>query len=167
MASGGFRLEWMLLLHPGERRRGMAYDNRMERRQRHRRCCAVCLSDGSVAVAKVADSPLSRLRGLIGRKPSQALLLITRCHDVHTFCMSAPIDLAFLDGDGRVVKVARAVAPGNRVFASALAHDGGAAVIERFSQAGPWVKTGDYPLKSAVSLAYRASPSACSCSEID
>lgn len=131
----------------------MAYGDRMEERQRYRRSCAVRLSDGSVVVARVAATPLSRLRGLLGRKPPQPLLLITCCHDVHTFCMHEPLDLAFLNGEGKVVKVAVGVAPGNRVFAPTLVGDREAAVIERFSRDSPWLKTGDYPLASAVSLA--------------
>ena len=113
---------------------------------RRRRACAVRLRSGEVLVAQVAATPLTRLRGLLGRKPPRPPLLITRCRDIHTFGMGNPIDVAFLDGEGQVVKVERAVPPGQRVFASCLAHDQRAAVLERFSCRGEWLKVGDYPL---------------------
>lgn len=124
----------------------------MEERRRPRRSCAVRLSDGRIVVVKVAATPLSRLCGLLGRRPPQPPLLLTRCSDIHTYGMAEPIDVAFIGGDGRVVKVERAVAPGQRVFSSALAHDGKASVLERFSQVGSWVMPGDYPLVSDDSL---------------
>jgi uncharacterized protein len=64
----------------------------------------------------VAHSFLARLRGLALRRrppPGQALLL-PRCRSVHTFGMRFPLDLVWLDGEGRVVAVDQAVPP-NRV----------------------------------------------------
>lgn len=104
------------------------------------------MSNGSLVAVKVAATPLSRLRGLLGRWPPQPALLLTECHDIHTWGMNAPIDVAFLNGDGQVVKVERAVPPGQRVFAGVLAQDQSASVLERFSQTGAWVEKGDYPL---------------------
>ncbi|WP_282209048.1 DUF192 domain-containing protein [Parvibacter caecicola] len=124
----------------------MADDFAVEMRRRRRRACAVRLSDGRLVAARVAATPLSRLRGLLGRRPPHPALLLTRCHDIHTCGMSAPIDVAFLSGEGQVVKVERAVPPGQRVFAGALACDESASVLERFSQMGAWVEKGDYPL---------------------
>ncbi len=54
---------------------------------------AMIVTDG-----KVAESFVSRLRGLIGRKsfaPGEGLLF-PRCNDVHMWMMSIPIDLVFL-----------------------------------------------------------------------
>ena len=54
----------------------------------------------------VADSFLGRLRGLLARPPmtrGQGLLLL-ECGSVHTVGMGYPIDVAFLDAEGRVVR---------------------------------------------------------------
>jgi len=54
---------------------------------------------------KMADKPWTRLRGLLGRKglePGEGLLL-TPCNQVHGFFMKFPIDLVFLDRQGRVI----------------------------------------------------------------
>jgi uncharacterized protein len=58
----------------------------------------------------VARSPFARLRGLIGRSAEVALLL-PRCRSVHTFFMRFALDLVWLDGVGRVVRVDRGVRP--------------------------------------------------------
>jgi len=54
----------------------------------------------------VADSWWTRLRGLLGRpaiRDGEGLLL-TECGSVHTVGMAYPIDVAFLDAEGRVVR---------------------------------------------------------------
>lgn len=63
--------------------------------------------------AEVATSAWARMRGLIGRRGLAAGcgLLIPRCNAVHTCFMRFPIDVTFLDGEGRVVKVVRNVRP--------------------------------------------------------
>ena len=63
--------------------------------------------------ATVADSFLSRLRGLLGRRslpPGQGLL-IRPTRAVHTFFMAFPIDVAFLDDAGRVVRAYHSLPP--------------------------------------------------------
>ncbi|HWE25512.1 MAG TPA: DUF192 domain-containing protein [Myxococcales bacterium] len=47
-----------------------------------------------------------RLRGLLGRSelPAGSALAIAPCAAIHTFFMKFPIDAAFLDGDGRIVR---------------------------------------------------------------
>jgi protein-S-isoprenylcysteine O-methyltransferase Ste14/uncharacterized membrane protein (UPF0127 family) len=63
-----------------------------------------------------ALDPLTRLTGLLGTFPpdSRRALYILPCTGVHTFGMDYPLDVIFLDGDGRVVKVIRNLPP-NRV----------------------------------------------------
>ena len=54
----------------------------------------------------VADSWLRRLRGLLGRprmRDGEGLLLLD-CDSVHTIGMAYPIDVAFLDAEGTVVR---------------------------------------------------------------
>jgi uncharacterized protein len=59
----------------------------------------------------VADSPWSRMRGLLGRRglESGEGLLLRPTGSVHTFFMHFPIDVVFLSRDGEVLKVARAL----------------------------------------------------------
>jgi hypothetical protein len=61
---------------------------------------------------QVARSPLRRLLGLaLRRRPPAHALLLPRCHSVHTFGMRFPLDLIWLDRDGRVLRVDEAVPP--------------------------------------------------------
>jgi uncharacterized membrane protein (UPF0127 family) len=63
----------------------------------------------------IADSPLKRLRGLLGhREPPRFALLLPRTRSVHTFGMRFPLDLHWLDAEGRTVRVDERVPP-NRV----------------------------------------------------
>ena len=59
----------------------------------------------------VADSPWSRMRGLLGRRglESGEGLLLRPTGSVHTFFMRFAIDVVFLSRDGEVLKVARAL----------------------------------------------------------
>ena len=60
----------------------------------------------------VARSPLARLLGLaLRRRPPDHALLLPRCRSVQTFGMRFPLDLVWLDGAGRVVRVDEAVPP--------------------------------------------------------
>jgi hypothetical protein len=61
----------------------------------------------------VADTPVKRLRGLLGhRTPPPFALRLERCRCVHTFGMRFPLDLHWLAADGTVLRVDRAVGPG-------------------------------------------------------
>ena len=61
----------------------------------------------------VADRPFSRMRGLLGRRslPHGEGLLLRPAASVHTWFMRFPIDVVFLDRDGRVVRVAPELRP--------------------------------------------------------
>ncbi len=61
----------------------------------------------------VATSMSSRLLGLalLRRGRAGPGLLIPRCRSVHTFGMLFPIDALFLDVEGRVIELRRAVPP--------------------------------------------------------
>ena len=53
-----------------------------------------------------------RLVGLaFRREPAAHALLLERCRSVHTFGMAYRLDLFWLDGDGRPVRVDRSVGP--------------------------------------------------------
>lgn len=84
-----------------------------------------------------------RLRGLLGTFPGQATgsaLVFEHTHSLHTLGMRYPIDVAFLDGDGRVVMSERAVRPGRVRFCRQ-----GLTAVEREASASPWFILGDVP----------------------
>ena len=67
----------------------------------------------SDATLRVADTPWQRMRGLLGHAPLKAGqgLLIKPCNMIHTVGMRYSIDVVYVDGQGRVLKIARDVAP--------------------------------------------------------
>ncbi len=63
------------------------------------------VSDARVlASAEIADGRRERRRGLIGRESIDGALVIEPCRWIHTIGMKIPIDVAYLDVDGIVVK---------------------------------------------------------------
>ncbi len=58
-----------------------------------------------LAAAEVARSGRERRRGLLGRDGVEGALVLAPCRHVHTFGMRFPIDIAFCDGDGVVLRV--------------------------------------------------------------
>jgi uncharacterized membrane protein (UPF0127 family) len=64
--------------------------------------------DGRVlASAEVAATRAERRRGLLGRDGFDGALLLQHTRWVHTVGMRFPIDVAYLDGDGNVLKTMR------------------------------------------------------------
>jgi uncharacterized protein len=63
------------------------------------------LRDGDVlASAEVARTRRERVRGLLGRDGIDGALVLRPCRHVHTIGMRFPLDVAFCDHDGRVVR---------------------------------------------------------------
>lgn len=62
---------------------------------------------------KIADSLLTRTKGLLGRSnlPEGEGLWIKRCNSIHTVFMKFPIDAVFVDDDLKVVSVYHALKP--------------------------------------------------------
>ena len=60
-----------------------------------------------MASAELAESRADRRRGLLGRDDLEGALVLRPCRWVHTLGMRFPIDVAYLDRDGVVVKTAR------------------------------------------------------------
>ena len=60
-----------------------------------------------------AARPLARLKGLLGRHAlaSDEGIYLRPASSVHTFFMRFPIDAVFVDGEGRVLKVAAGLRP--------------------------------------------------------
>lgn len=66
---------------------------------------------------KVAGTYFLRLKGLLGTAalaPGDGLLL-TPCWAIHTVGMRYPLDVVFLDGENRVLKVVAGLSPGRGV----------------------------------------------------
>ena len=63
--------------------------------------------------AGLARRALERLRGLLGRSslPEGEGLVIEPCTSIHTFFMRFPIDVLFLDAQGRVLRAIAALGP--------------------------------------------------------
>ena len=76
---------------------------------------ALANDDGTVVCERclLAETPLARLRGLLGRSglPSGEGLLLRPAASIHTAFMRFTIDAVFLDRADRVVKVASALRP--------------------------------------------------------
>jgi uncharacterized protein len=70
--------------------------------------------DGRIVAesVRVADTYLRRLRGLMGRRLREGEGLVLRpAFSIHTSFMRYPIDVVFLDADGRVVSIRHALRP--------------------------------------------------------
>jgi uncharacterized protein len=76
-----------------------------------------------VCVGELADRPLRRMRGLIGRRglPAGEGLLVSPAPAIHTAFMRFPIDALFLDRDLRVLDIVEQLPPW-RVAAKSRAH---------------------------------------------
>jgi len=87
---------------------------------------ALYRADGALIVPRAwkASNAWDRMRGLLGRPPlaRDEALLIERCASVHTLGMRYALDVAFLDAEGRVVKLSRGLKP-LRFAAAAGARD--------------------------------------------
>ncbi len=61
----------------------------------------------------LADSFFAKARGLLGRPPLEegVGLLIKGCASVHTFFMTYPIHLIYLDKDDRILKIVHSLSP--------------------------------------------------------
>lgn len=93
---------------------------------------------GDVESLELATSAKERLRGMLFRDPDDVTRLLIPCHDIHTFGMRYPLDVAFISRDGHVLKVHRNVATMRRIR-----HADASLVAERFSREGDWLKEGD------------------------
>lgn len=72
----------------------------------------------------VADCLLKRMKGLIGRGdfPAGEALWIKPCMSIHTFFMSFPIDIVFLNKTNRVIAIIKNLQPNRmtRLYPRAL-----------------------------------------------
>ena len=78
-----------------------------------------CATPAGTLRIRVADRFLSRALGLLVGAPLEPGegLLIAPCSSIHTLCMRYPIDVLFVDGQARVLRVCAEVRPGRMRFA--------------------------------------------------
>lgn len=104
--------------------------------------CRVSLSADSrphEAIAfQVLATWLKRLKGLLGTSEDADPVALVRCGSIHTFAMSYPIDIAFVDERGWIIGAVRSLAP-NRVASS----PGAFITLERPAGEGPWFEEGE------------------------
>lgn len=87
---------------------------------------------------EIACTMRARLLGLFGKPGFDGALLLVPCHDIHTFGMTRPLDVAFVAPDGTVIESYRNVGPCHR-----LKNRQAAATLERFASSDPWFGAGD------------------------
>jgi len=63
--------------------------------------------------AIIADSPLKRMKGLLGRKEFNVggAMVLSPCNSIHTFFMRFPIDVVFADKKYQIVEIKLCVKP--------------------------------------------------------
>ena len=95
-------------------------------------------AEGTVVAERctVAGSFLSRFRGLMGRRelPAGEGLCLQDCGSIHMFFMRFPLDVAFVNGEGRVLHVCHAIRPwriSRPVFGSKAALELPAGTLQR------------------------------------
>lgn len=73
---------------------------------------------------RIADSFLSRLKGLLGTSelPAGEALLIRSCNNIHMFGMKYSIDVAFAGKTDQVLKTVGALAPGRLAICRGAAY---------------------------------------------
>lgn len=88
----------------------------------------------------VAKSFMERLTGLIPyqRTSCTTVMLFAPCSSLHTFGMHRPIDVAFLDKNGCVLRRFREVPP-HRILVCL----GARSAIERFAASSYWPREGE------------------------
>lgn len=84
------------------------------------------------------DSPLAKMRGLLGTMPDACPVALVRCSSVHTFGMRYRIDVAFVAANGVVLEVWRSVPPGRL-----LSNHRARVTLERPHRGGEWLAGGE------------------------
>jgi uncharacterized membrane protein (UPF0127 family) len=87
-----------------------------------------------LASAEIAAGRRARGRGLLGQTSIDGAFVLPRCRWIHTVGMKMPLDVAYLDAEGVVVKIVR-MAPhrvGAPVWAARTVIEAEAGAIERW-----------------------------------
>jgi uncharacterized membrane protein (UPF0127 family) len=88
-----------------------------------------------------AKTRRQRLIGMVDNStcPNGELLVFGNCNSVHTFGMRKPLDIAFLDDQGKVLRVERNVKPLRLLYCRAAK----TTVERRSNQHTEWLAIGD------------------------
>lgn len=104
-------------------------------------CCVSLAADSrpqEPIVFHVLGTWFRRLKGLLGTTEDAEPVALVRCRSIHTFAMTYPIDIAFVDEEGRIVDAVRSLGP-NRRASSPYAF----ITLERPAASGPWFEVGE------------------------
>ncbi len=93
---------------------------------------------GDVEALEFETTAPQRLRGMLFRDPDDVTRLLIPCHDIHTFGLAHPLDVAFISREGRVLEVHRNLCAMRRIR-----RKDASLVAERFSREGDWLMEGD------------------------
>ena len=100
-------------------------------------------------IVRVATTWRARTKGLLGLDPFSEngfdVLMLVPCRDIHTFAMTHPIDVAFVNEQGRVCKTYRSLKPASRLSCSEAI-----AVLERFSPSNETDVSGEVPIDATL-----------------
>lgn len=66
-----------------------------------------------ITLAKMVSNPFERMKGLIGKREIKEIdaLLFKNAPSIHTFFMSFPIDIIFLDRNFKIISIFKSVKP--------------------------------------------------------
>lgn len=96
--------------------------------------------EGRAERVAVLSGFFERLRGLKNPavRDAASYAVLVSCHDVHTFGMAFPLDIAFVDHAGVVIDVRRGVAPSRRLRCRRAC-----LTLERIAEDGAWFEVGE------------------------
>jgi hypothetical protein len=87
---------------------------------------------------KVLNTWFKRLKGLLGTEGDAEPVALMRCRSIHTYAMGYPIDIAFVDEQGRVVDAVRSLEPNRRA-----SNPDAFLTLERPAADSPWFEAGE------------------------
>lgn len=96
------------------------------------------VEDGWIWSALVLKGFMERFKGRRGWPATWPTAVFPRCRSIHSLGMDHALDVAFVDGEGEVLKVVRSLGP-NRIRTCPHA----SWVMERLAAGDCWVKQGD------------------------
>ena len=104
-------------------------------------CCVSLAADSRPCepiVFQVLGTWLRRLKGLLGTTEEAEPVALVRCRSIHTFAMGYPIDIAFVDEEGRIVDAIRSLEPNRRA-----SNPDAFITLERPAADAPWFEVGE------------------------
>lgn len=69
------------------------------------------IDDIEIIDVDFAKSMFSRMKGLMGKKEIKKGLYFQPCNNIHTFFMKVPIDVLYLDKEGKIIYMDNPIVP--------------------------------------------------------